>query len=100
MGSLRYHFPICLVERWSCLDVIRNHSSRLWSHIRFSVSSRTGFHVWAMAAHILDQRKLTCNRDPAVGAQYRWAARFAPAAPRFWGLIQGWLTIFAWITGG
>src|SRR4051794_32116237 len=27
--------------------------------------------------------------DAAVGAQYRWSANFAPAAPRFWGLIQG-----------
>ncbi|PVI00793.1 amino acid transporter [Periconia macrospinosa] len=37
--------------------------------------------------------------DPAVGAQYRWAAHLAPAAPRFWGLIQGWLTLFAWVAG-
>jgi choline transport protein len=29
------------------------------------------------------------SRDPTVGAQYRWSARFAPAAPRFWALIQG-----------
>ena len=36
--------------------------------------------------------------DPVVGAQYRWSARFAPAWPRFWGLMQGWLTILAWVT--
>lgn len=35
--------------------------------------------------------------DPEVGAQYRWSARFAPMWPRFWGLLQGWITVFAWI---
>lgn len=35
--------------------------------------------------------------DPTVGAQYRWSAKFAPAFPRFFGLVQGWLTTFAWI---
>ncbi|KAF2122219.1 amino acid/polyamine transporter I [Lophiotrema nucula] len=34
--------------------------------------------------------------DPTVGAQYRWSANFAPAAPRFWGLLQGWITVSAW----
>ncbi|KAF2667233.1 amino acid transporter [Microthyrium microscopicum] len=37
------------------------------------------------------------SMDPSVGAQYRWSARFAPFAPRFFGLLQGWITIFAWI---
>lgn len=37
--------------------------------------------------------------DPTVGAQYRWSASLAPFAPRFFGLLQGWLTIFAWICG-
>ncbi|KAL9591878.1 MAG: hypothetical protein Q9179_007282 [Wetmoreana sp. 5 TL-2023] len=36
--------------------------------------------------------------DPVVGAQYRWSAQFAPTSPRFWGLFQGWMTVFAWIT--
>lgn len=55
---------------------------------------------------------LTSHSDPIVGAQYRWSARFAPFAPRFWGLIQGkrhrdlmtlniystsgWLSLSAW----
>ncbi|OAL02849.1 amino acid transporter [Phaeosphaeriaceae sp. SRC1lsM3a] len=34
--------------------------------------------------------------DPTVGAQYRWSANLAPAAPRFWGLLQGWITTAAW----
>ncbi|KAF1997787.1 amino acid transporter [Amniculicola lignicola CBS 123094] len=34
--------------------------------------------------------------DPTVGAQYRWSANLAPSHPRFWGLIQGWITIAAW----
>jgi amino acid transporter len=37
------------------------------------------------------------SMDPTVGAQYRWSARFAPFAPRFWALIQGWITVAAWI---
>ncbi len=41
---------------------------------------------------------LTCVSDPVVGAQYRWSAQFAPVWPRFWGLFQGWMTVFAWVT--
>lgn len=37
--------------------------------------------------------------DPTVGAQYRWSAAYAPFAPKFWGLIQGWVTVFAWCVG-
>jgi choline transport protein len=35
--------------------------------------------------------------DPTVGAQYRWSATFAPKCNRFFGLMQGWITVFAWI---
>ncbi|ERF75937.1 hypothetical protein EPUS_01303 [Endocarpon pusillum Z07020] len=37
--------------------------------------------------------------DPTVGAQYRWTALYAPRvmSPAFWSLLQGWLTVFAWI---
>ncbi|KAF2404832.1 amino acid transporter [Trichodelitschia bisporula] len=35
--------------------------------------------------------------DPTVGAQYRWSANLSPWAPKFFGLLQGWITIFAWI---
>ncbi|KAF2679390.1 amino acid transporter [Lentithecium fluviatile CBS 122367] len=35
--------------------------------------------------------------DPTVGAQYRWSATFAPKWNRFFGLMQGWITVFAWI---
>ncbi|KAF6794992.1 LPXTG-domain-containing protein, partial [Colletotrichum musicola] len=34
--------------------------------------------------------------DPTVGAQFRWSANLAPAANRFWGLMQGWITTAAW----
>ncbi|KAL5381822.1 hypothetical protein DPSP01_007005 [Paraphaeosphaeria sporulosa] len=37
------------------------------------------------------------SMDPTVGAQYRWSATFAPKWPRFFGLMQGWITVFAWI---
>lgn len=29
------------------------------------------------------------ERDPTVGAQYRWSARFAQQSPEFWGFLQG-----------
>ncbi|ORY19759.1 GABA permease [Clohesyomyces aquaticus] len=37
------------------------------------------------------------SMDPTVGAQYRWSATFAPKFNRFFGLMQGWITVFAWI---
>ena len=37
------------------------------------------------------------SMDPTVGAQYRWSAAFAPIWNRFFGLMQGWITVFAWI---
>ncbi|KAH6065180.1 hypothetical protein HBI67_124890 [Parastagonospora nodorum] len=37
------------------------------------------------------------SMDPTVGAQYRWTATFAPKYKRFFGLMQGWITVFAWI---
>ncbi|KAF2467217.1 amino acid transporter [Lindgomyces ingoldianus] len=37
------------------------------------------------------------SMDPTVGAQYRWSAAFAPKFNRFFGLMQGWITVFAWI---
>lgn len=36
---------------------------------------------------------------PHVGAQYRWSAGFARKWSDFWGLVQGWLTVFAWLVG-
>ena len=39
--------------------------------------------------------------NPTVGAQYRWTSLFAPRgvmSPAFWGLLQGWITVLAWIT--
>lgn len=37
--------------------------------------------------------------DPVVGAQYRWTTLYAPRfmKPEFWGYLQGWLTVFAWL---
>jgi choline transport protein len=37
------------------------------------------------------------SMDPTVSAQYRWSAALAPKYNRFFGLIQGWITVFAWI---
>lgn len=52
-----------------------------------------GFGATAVAMSLGEMASM----DPTVGAQYRWSANFAPAFPRFWGLIQGWLTVAAWI---
>ncbi|OQO11391.1 hypothetical protein B0A48_05647 [Cryoendolithus antarcticus] len=34
---------------------------------------------------------------PVAGAQYHWTARYAPGASNFFGLMQGWLTVFGWL---
>ena len=47
----------------------------------------------AIAASLAEMASI----DPVVGARYRWSAAFAPGAPAFWGLFQGWVTVFAWI---
>lgn len=41
------------------------------------------------------------SMNPTVGAQYRWTSKFAPPrlmTPAFWGLLQGWITVGAWIS--
>ncbi|KAF2096005.1 amino acid transporter [Rhizodiscina lignyota] len=52
-----------------------------------------GFGATAVGASLAELASI----DPTVGAQYRWSANLAPFAPKFWGLIQGWVTVFAWI---
>jgi len=50
----------------------------------------------AMAASLAEMASM----NPTVGAQYRWTSMFAPPrvlSPAFWGLLQGWITVFAWI---
>lgn len=59
--------------------------------------------VWgtliSMIGHTLVALSLgeMASMDPTIGAQYRWSARFARKWPEFWGLMQGWITTFAWI---
>jgi choline transport protein len=50
----------------------------------------------ALAASLAEMASIT----PVVGAQYRWTALYAPPrlmSPAFWGLLQGWITVFGWI---
>ncbi|KAE9379461.1 amino acid transporter [Stipitochalara longipes BDJ] len=54
----------------------------------------SGLGSTAIAASLAEMASL----DPVVGAQYRWSAAFAPSNPAFWGLFQGWITVWAWIT--
>lgn len=36
------------------------------------------------------------SMHPNIGAQYRWSAIFAQSHNKFWGLMQGWITLSAW----
>ncbi|KAL9120953.1 MAG: hypothetical protein Q9187_002494 [Circinaria calcarea] len=36
-------------------------------------------------------------RTPTAGAQYHWTFDLAPRAPVFLSLMQGWITVFAWL---
>ena len=50
----------------------------------------------AVAASLAEMASI----NPTVGAQYRWSALYAPGgfgSPAFWSLLQGWITVFAWI---
>ncbi|OCL10710.1 amino acid transporter [Glonium stellatum] len=55
--------------------------------------------VWLGCSALAASLGEMASVDPAVGAQYRWAARYAPSSmkPAFWGLMQGWLTVVAWM---
>ncbi|CAI9628210.1 unnamed protein product [Alternaria burnsii] len=55
--------------------------------------------IFAWAGTILVALSLAemSSMDPTVGAQYRWSATFAPKWNRFFGLMQGWITVFAWV---
>lgn len=50
----------------------------------------------AMAVSLAEMASM----NPTVGAQYRWTSMFAPPgvmSRAFWGLLQGWVTVFAWM---
>jgi choline transport protein len=87
-------------ERWSCKH------AQICSQSSVPDSTQTSL-VWgtviawigslALAASLAEMASM----NPTVGAQYRWTSRFAPrgfGSPAFWGLLQGWITVFAWIT--
>lgn len=55
-----------------------------------SLGEMAAVYVWWSSLNAV-LRLLTLRRDPAVGAQYRWTARYAPKKlrPHFWGFMQG-----------
>lgn len=58
--------------------------------------------AWIGSAAIVASLSEMASINPTVGAQYRWTAMFAPRSvisPAFWSLLQGWITIFAWMAG-
>ena len=65
-------------------------TSLVWGTLIAWIGSMT------MAASLAEMASM----NPTVGAQYRWTSLFAPPrvlTPAFWGLLQGWITVFAWI---
>lgn len=99
MGSIRSVNTVQSVERRpgvTCLrQLARGH--RIMPHSALSCGDGIDVSpVRSALKHLV--MLLTHRSDPVVGAQYRWSAQFAPIWPRFWGLFQGWMTVFAWVT--
>lgn len=92
MGGCSNHLPVRPPQRRPSFDGLRRYSRWLRFHHACTVTCRVGFHVRYPSCVLFRDRRLLTSvlfRDPNVGAQYRWSAKFAPAAPRFWGLMQG-----------
>lgn len=94
--------PVCSME-----------ARQLWSGARYYVLSgvlllRSPWLKWHPCTHIFGFSHLhlywnltrLAFSTPVVGAQYRWSALYAPrgfGSPAFWSLLQGWITVFAWM---
>jgi hypothetical protein len=87
LGSLRDFLSIQFVKRRSGVIGLWKFICGHWLDNDRVVAGRVGFHVRGSAAN--ESASLIRFRDPAVGAQYRWSASFAPANNAFWGLFQG-----------
>lgn len=94
MGDCRNHVPVLAAEWRPGFNCLWRHPRWLWLCLRCHVACRNVFDV----RHVSSSFQLCCFRaasllslssDPVVGAQYRWSARFAPAAPRFFAMVQG-----------
>ena len=97
MGGHRSRSTVQSAEWRSCVASIWQYSSWCRNLPHSIIFGRDGFHVSVSSIASLRAQVLSCHSDPVVGAQYRWSAQFAPIWPRFWGLFQGWMTVFAWI---
>ncbi|KIW99848.1 uncharacterized protein Z518_10776 [Rhinocladiella mackenziei CBS 650.93] len=62
--------------------------------------------VWGMLLCLIGSTSIALSLaemasiTPVVGAQYRWTALYSPKgfmSPAFWSLLQGWITVFAWM---
>lgn len=99
MGSFRALHPVQSAQRRPSIAGVWQFPGWLWILPHCIVIGRNGIHVRSSIALVLGRTNLlTCGSDPVVGAQYRWSAQFAPMWSRFWGLFQGWMTVFAWVT--
>ena len=108
LGVGRHHSADVTPQWRTDLDGLRAHVVRCRLDGACGVVRRTGFDVCVRQA--LNLALLMSQRDPVVGAQYRWTARLAPSSgpPAFWGLLQGepmssdravsWLTRKGWLT--
>jgi hypothetical protein len=89
MGGDCHWASVFYVEWRTSFIAIWNNIRRPWINRDCYVTSRNGFNVRSfirLAILVANQR---LHRDPTVGAQYRWSAKFAPKYPRFFGLLQG-----------
>ncbi|KAF2750888.1 amino acid transporter [Sporormia fimetaria CBS 119925] len=89
-----YNFGICLQAGWEAVGL--SLSMAFFNGgpavlIYGTIISTLGHFCVAMSFAEM------ASMDPTIGAQYRWSARFAQRWPEFWGLLQGWLTTFAWV---
>jgi hypothetical protein len=87
MGKHGHHLPIRAAEWRPFGHGVRVHFCLFWSNCCGILHGGNGLHVRKAMSTI--RPSLTSDRDPVVGAQYRWSYHFAPSAPRFWGLVQG-----------
>ena len=100
MGDSCHHLSVLPLERWPIFNGLWGYPCRLWGHCDRAITWRDGFDVRFLANRLfIPGAHFPFSSDPMVGAQYRWSAHFAPCAPRFWGLLQGWLTVGAWMFG-
>jgi len=92
MGGCCSDLPICLAQWRSSCTCVQLHYRRNWFNSRCSIPRRDGLNANLNVLRYFSNTHW-CNRDPTVGAQYRWSARFAQRGAKLWGFMQGMLLV-------